>query len=914
MSHLRKLKENYFVKYTVLFAFTAFIVFSWYIFAGKSLIWKNDGWMQVYRAALFYSESMRNAIKDLITQGRWTFPYWGYNFGEGDDTVTSLAYYAVGDPFTFLYTFVPYSLVYVAYWGMSLLRLYAAGVNYSLFCFEVGKKRDISVLAGAMVYDFCYWGLLNAARHPYFINAMLMLPLVMLGAERLIKNKGWKILTLSVAMMALMNFYHVVFVAAATAVYVVIRLAIIHGRDIKTSALMILKTGFVAGLGMLMACITLLPTYMVLVTNPRMGKDNVTQLFYPWSHYRKLPMLFLSSGNGVYNYWVCMGFAAPVLVALVLLLVRKAKGDKELITVRLGWLVCLMFLTFPIVGRATNGFTYVANRWSFSIAMVAAYTVTAMWPYLLDMTKKEKIAVGAGLAGCFVLVSVLKESRAPMSYSGLIIAALTYVFLLDVGVLRKISKARSYILLGFVVLGVCMVSFWLNSPYGENYVSEAKSMEVARDGIEASDAYAAKAVKENYGDSEFSRFGSERLTLNAGLNSGISSIQHYWSIGNTAISAYRQELALADGNSYNYKTLDKKAILMALTDVGYYTIPTGWDVKPPYGYEYLDTIYVEHSNVDNWRYDVYKSDNALPLGYTYDGYILKEDWDKYTPEKRQEAMLTSVVLSEAPALTSVKTPEFDSQVMDYTVSCSENVTETDNGFRVDKDKGEITLSINGLDNSETYLYVKEMNYEPFSSYDWYQKKRTSITLGLNTDQGTSGQITYRTGEDIHYEGRDSYMENIGYSEKGVNEITVKFKRAGIYTFDSLEVYCQPMDNLSTRVAELGKVRLENPVLDVNEVTGSIDAPEDRLLCMSIPYNKGWKAYVDGRETVVYRANIKNMVIEVPAGKHEIVFRYHPPYLLMGGVISVLSLLLFLGIWLSERYRPLTAKGHSGMDR
>ncbi len=897
MINIKKLKDNYFVKYTVLFAFTAYLVFSWYIFSGKSLIWKNDGWMQVYRAALFYSESMRNAIKDLILHGKWSFPYWGYNFGEGDDTVTSLAYYAVGDPFTFLYTFVPYGLVYVAYWFMSLLRLYMAGVNYSLFCFEVGKKRDFSVLAGAIVYDFCYWGLLNAARHPYFINAMLMLPLVMMGAERLIKNKGWKLLTLSVAMMALMNFYHVVFVAVGTAVYVVIRLVLIYKKDVKTIALKIIRTGFVAGLGMLMACVTLLPTYMVLVTNPRMGKDNVTQVLYPWSHYRKLPMLFLSSGNGVYNYWVCMGFAAPVLVALILLLVKKAKGNSELIAVRLGWLVCLMFLTFPIVGRATNGFTYVANRWSFSIAMVAAYTVTAMWPYLLEMTKKEKILVGAGVAGSIILVSLLKESREPMTYSGLIIAAITYLLMLDVGVLKKMSKARPYILLTLVVFSVFMVSFWLNSKAGENYVGQAKSMVEARDGIEASDAYAAKTVKENHGDMEFSRFGSERLTLNAGLNSGISSIQHYWSIGNTAISAYRQELALADGNSYNYKTLDRKAILMALTDVGYYTIPTGWDVKPPYGYEYLDTIYVPYANVDDWRYDVYKSENALPLGYTYDGYILKSDWDKYTPEKRQEAMLESVVLENAPSSVKSKIPSFDSKVMDYTVECSPEVTQVEGGFRVDKDKGEITLRINGLDNSETYLYAESIDYEPFSPYDWYQKKRTSLTLNLKTDQGTEGLITYRTGEDIHYEGRDSYMENIGYSEKGVNEITVKFKRAGVYTFSRFEVYCQPMDNLKAKTDALRAVKLENAMLGTNEVTGTISSSDNRLLCMSIPYNKGWKAYIDGKETVVYRANIKNMVIEVPTGDHEISFKYHPPYLMMGGVISILSFLIFLGAYI-----------------
>jgi hypothetical protein len=62
------------------------------------------------------------------------------------------------------------------------------------------------------------------------------------------------------------------------------------------------------------------------------------------------------------------------------------------------------------------------------------------------------------------------------------------------------------------------------------------------------------------------------------------------------------------------------------------------------------------------------------------------------------------------------------------------------------------------------------------------------------------------------------------------------------------------------------------------------------------YAPGWRAWVDGRETPVLRAQGKHRAVSVPAGEHEVVLRYRPPGLRAGLVATVVSSLVALVLW------------------
>lgn len=59
------------------------------------------------------------------------------------------------------------------------------------------------------------------------------------------------------------------------------------------------------------------------------------------------------------------------------------------------------------------------------------------------------------------------------------------------------------------------------------------------------------------------------------------------------------------------------------------------------------------------------------------------------------------------------------------------------------------------------------------------------------------------------------------------------------------------------------------------------------------YAYGWKAYVDGKETPIVRADYVLRAIKVPAGSHKIEFKFHPQTFYKGNTISLVSSLLLL---------------------
>jgi uncharacterized membrane protein YfhO len=129
----------------------------------------------------------------------------------------------------------------------------------------------------------------------------------------------------------------------------------------------------------------------------------------------------------------------------------------------------------------------------------------------------------------------------------------------------------------------------------------------------------------------------------------------------------------------------------------------------------------------------------------------------------------------------------------------------------------------------------------------------------------------------------------------VTSLTLTFSEAGIYSFDSIEIVCQPMDNYADQIASLKSSALENVEIGTDTVSGTIALDQPKFLCFSIPYSNGWTAYVDGEEATLYQANVKNMALALDEGTHEIVLTYHTPYLKIGILVSVLGFAIFIAI-------------------
>ena len=77
---------------------------------------------------------------------------------------------------------------------------------------------------------------------------------------------------------------------------------------------------------------------------------------------------------------------------------------------------------------------------------------------------------------------------------------------------------------------------------------------------------------------------------------------------------------------------------------------------------------------------------------------------------------------------------------------------------------------------------------------------------------------------------------------------------------------------------------------------TLDATTPRVLVFAETFIPGWVATIDGKPTEIWRANAFYQAVLVPAGAHEIVFRYQPAALGLGFVIALIALPLLALVW------------------
>ena len=111
-----------------------------------------------------------------------------------------------------------------------------------------------------------------------------------------------------------------------------------------------------------------------------------------------------------------------------------------------------------------------------------------------------------------------------------------------------------------------------------------------------------------------------------------------------------------------------------------------------------------------------------------------------------------------------------------------------------------------------------------------------------------------------------------------------------------EISVQPKGPLNARVSIQ---RYENSL-----VTIRVTASEDGILVLADSFYPGWKAFVDGKEAEIVKANHFFRAVAFPRGEHWIEFKYEPQSFKFGLIISSLTLtflvVISLGLFLRQR--------------
>lgn len=942
-------KKKYFLIYTVLFTVISSIVFSWYYKDGRTFI-GGDGWSQHYKALIYYSRFLRSIAKSMIVDHRLTIPSWDFSIGEGSDILQTLHYYVIGDPFTVFSMFVPSKFMYLYYDAMILLRLYLAGIAFSCLCFYTRPKDQYAILAGALTYVFCYYGILNSTLHPYFLNPLLYFPLLILGIEMILRKGRPYLFIITVFISAVSNFYFFYILAALTAVYTFARLLTQPHPKYRDILSTFLRITIFSVLGVLMAAVTLLPMCYTLINTPRLSSGSAFRVFYPLSYYAQLPAQFLSQ-TGLPQDWLCMGYTAPTLLSVFFLFYKYRQQRHNLL--RTLFLIGLAFILFPLFGKILNGFSYECNRWSVGFALLNAYILTFMWPYLMKMTQKEWSFLFIGTLTYFIICLILEHSR---SIGVFIAIILCFIALFSVypftGTYPSLFRKKRLIILSLILISIINTAFWQNSANSKWVGSRKEKAKISQE-LTANETIAIKKYTQSEEANDFYRYSGSNLTPNANLIAGLSSTQFYWSLSNPYVAEFRHNMGLSDVALHNYSGYDTIASLNSLAAVQYYAVPANSNMPIPYGFSYIGTTDVNEDetnrniqklkdelcqtelsqeqiqllyNSTGSAYSIFRNDHALPLTYGYHSVTSPDSWHRLSAVSKQEVLLQSAVLDDYHGNIAEQHISTSSVEVDHTITYDPaKISQQDNSFIVTSPGASITLDFRGVSDSETYFSVDGLYFEGIPSYDLYfgnssgdplnlynetnwdilsaQEKKSikkeklfwiepTPEISVVSSSGIKKTISCYTENNHYYFDRHDFTTNLGYSEEPIHSVSIYFSAIGKYTFDSLHVTCLPMANYPQMLSDLSKSHLEDTAINGNMVTGTISLDQPTILCFAIPYSNGWEAYVDNQKVKLYRTNEMYMGVELTAGVHSVQLIYHTPLLKTGCLISVASFIIF----------------------
>lgn len=94
----------------------------------------------------------------------------------------------------------------------------------------------------------------------------------------------------------------------------------------------------------------------------------------------------------------------------------------------------------------------------------------------------------------------------------------------------------------------------------------------------------------------------------------------------------------------------------------------------------------------------------------------------------------------------------------------------------------------------------------------------------------------------------------------------------------------------------------------SDIKGEITSTTSKLLLFTIPFDEGWSANINGVESKLYRVDCGLTGLKIPAGKSKVELVFEPRYMKQGGILSLISLLIFTGLLVFLRQRNAKTNG------
>ena len=344
---------------------------------------------------------------------------------------------------------------------------------------------------------------------------------------------------------------------------------------------------------------------------------------------------------------------------------------------------------------------------------------------------------------------------------------------------------------------------------------------------------------------------TEKLQTQTGNDSmkfNYNGISQFSSVRNRSASTTLDKLGFkSSGTNLNLRYANNTIIADSLFGISYNISETYPD---KYGF---------HPSYQKDNLTLYKNQFALPIAFATQSLYKDVTFNDHTLDNQTKFLNQIAGLNE----------EYFYPI-DHHTDSSDSVVNL-NG--TDTEDATISYSIEVPDNSQVYLSMTKLNF----SND--KKKKVDIIVnGEKKSFTTDNAFTFF---------------NLGYAEhKQTFDIQVKFPGNAQVSFESPTFYRLDTKKYTDAIRKIK----ENPV-EVssykNKVTVNYKVKNETSIFFTIPYDRGWSAYQNGKKLQIQQAQTGFMKIDVPEGEGTITLSFIPKGFVAGASCSLIAIIVFI---------------------
>lgn len=788
---------------------------------------------------------------------------YSWSGGLGVNFLPLFAYY-LASPINLITILFPPDYLTEAVLVLTLIKVGLAGSCFAFYLKAVHSDKSLVTVGFSTLYALSGF-VLAFSWNIMWMDAIYLLPLIMLGLVNLIREGKGFFYCITLAIALLSNFYMAFFICFFTLLYYPVCLFKYH--DFKKPSLLIKRTGQFAGFSLLSAglsAILLLPTFFQLKSTSAAGDifpktlTNYYDLFdYITRHFTAVSPSIREGAPNLYCGIV-------VLILLPMYFLCKSIPLKE----KLWNLSLLLFLTLSFNINMLNfiwhGFHY-PNQLPYRFSFVYIFLVLSIsyeaFKKLNEFSGKEIGTICLYVLGV-ILISQKFDNLSIGFHTVYISAAFIILYAVALTIDRSYNIRPSLkTLIVFLVLTAEITTSTIVTIVKIDSTEGYSSRNSYVSGKEASQ------IREQLSDISEKDKGFYRLEILPSQTANEPALYNYpgLSIFSSTISAKPVKMLENLGyssngiNSYSYE--GSTAILDSLLGIKYLIYR---DIAIE------EKLYKQTAATDELR--IFTNPYVLPLGFQSTSVLKKFHSSSGGNPLETQNLLIEAICGVPDVLIPIDQKQGTLSNLDFSGQGSQHYSFK----RINKDNAS-TASIDfAIDKAEqVYLY-----YEAPSN-----------TKG-------SGFVTVN-GKKVDFNPKHSSIINLGFCKAGSSaELKINFDKSSSET-GSFKVYAYSL-NIPAFEQAISLIRKKSITIESftdTSIHAQVEAVSDGLMVMSIPFDKGWHVKVDNQKVETQAVDDCLLSFELLKGSHKIELRFFPEKLFMGLMITLVSVLILIFLFI-----------------